>query len=65
MTQREIERELALATGESLSTIRSRGFSIVEPPDLEPLTVDWDEVQQIDAPRISRPYRRRRARQAA
>jgi hypothetical protein len=44
MTQREIERELALATGESLSTIRSRGFSIVEPPELEPLTVDWDAV---------------------
>jgi len=27
---------------ESLSTIRSRGFSIVEPPELEPLIVDWD-----------------------
>ena len=64
MTQRELERELALATGESLSTIRSRGFSIVEPPDLEPLTVDWDEVQQVQAPRISHSYRRR-ARQAA
>jgi len=64
MTQRELERELALATGESLSTIRSRGFSIVEPPDLEPLTIDWDEVQQVQAPRISHSYRRR-ARQAA
>ncbi len=65
MTQRELERELALATGESLSTIRGRGFSVVEPPDLEPLTVDWDEVQQIDAPRLSHMYRRRGVRQAA
>ena len=65
MTQRELERELALATGESLSTIRSRGFSIVEPPDLEPLTIDWDEVQQVQTPRISHTYRRRRVRQAA
>ncbi len=65
MTQRELERELSLATGESLSTIRSRGFSIVEPPDLEPLIVDWDELQQVQAPRISKSYRRRCARQAA
>ena len=64
MTQHELERELASATGESLSTIRSRGFSLVEVPDLEPLTIDWDAVQQVEQPRLALP-RRRRVRQAA
>ena len=45
MTQSQFERELSRATGESISTIRSRGFSLVEPPELEPLVVNWDEVQ--------------------
>jgi hypothetical protein len=45
MTQRQLERELSHATGESVSTIRNLGFQLVEPPDLEPLTVDWDAVQ--------------------
>ncbi len=31
--------------GELMSAIRNRGFSIVEPPELEPLVVDWDELQ--------------------
>ncbi len=44
MTQRELERELADITGESIATIRRRGFSVVEPPELEPLIVDWDEL---------------------
>ncbi len=44
MTQREFERELAHATGESIATIRRRGFSLVELPDREPLTVDWDAL---------------------
>lgn len=44
MTQRELERELARSTGESIGTIRSMGFSLVEPPELEPLTVDWDSL---------------------
>ena len=64
MTQNQLERELASATGESLATIRSRGFSLVEVPDLEPLTVDWDEVQQVETPRRALP-KRRRIRQAA
>ena len=46
MTQRDFERELVRATGESLGTIRHRGFSLVEPPELEPLVVDWDEVDE-------------------
>jgi len=45
MNQRQLDRAVALQTGESLATIQSRGFSIVEPPDLEPLVLDWDEVQ--------------------
>jgi len=64
MTQNQLERELANATGESLDTIRSRGFSLVEVPDLKPLTIDWDEVQQIEQPRLALP-KRRRVRQAA
>lgn len=44
MTQSELERELAHATGETKATIRDRGFSVVIPPDLEPLTIDWDEL---------------------
>ena len=52
MTQCTLNRAVARMTGESLSTIRSRGFSLVEcgksnrafvavrPPSV----VDWDEV---------------------
>jgi hypothetical protein len=50
MTQRELEREVSRTTGESLDVIRNLGFSLVEPPDLEPLTVDWDE---LDAQRVA------------
>ena len=45
MTQAQVDQAVSRVTGESLSTIRNRGFSIVEPPELEPLTIDWDEVQ--------------------
>jgi hypothetical protein len=44
VTQRELERQLARATGESISTIRKRGFSLVEIPEPEPHVVDWDEM---------------------
>ncbi len=50
MTNAEFERELASATGETLGVIRSRGFQLVEPPTLEPLTVDWDE---LDSQRVA------------
>jgi len=46
MNQRQLERAVARQTGESISTIRCRGFSIVEPPELEPLTVDWDALAE-------------------
>ena len=62
MTQRELERELANMTGESIATIRSRGFSLVEPPELEPLVLDWDEVYPTDRIRVAiRKPRRLRA----
>ena len=44
MTQRQFEREVASATGESINTIRRRGFSLIEPEYPKPLIVDWDEV---------------------
>lgn len=55
MTQQELERELCAATGEALSEIRRRGFSIANPTDVvfdpepydnPPRVVDWDDVQQ-------------------
>jgi hypothetical protein len=54
MSQCELEREVSRCTGESLGTIRRRGFSIVPPypsvfdPDADempaPQVIDWDEV---------------------
>ena len=52
MTQAELNREVAHATGETVSEIRHRGFSLVDPDeasfDSEPgivgRHVDWDEV---------------------
>ena len=50
MTQAELDREVARATGESMRTISSLGFVplTVRPMerDREPLTVDWDEVDR-------------------
>lgn len=59
MTQTELERELAERTGESLAVIRRRGFSLVD-PDIEPRTVDWDDVQQVEP--LRHPRRRRTVR---
>lgn len=62
MTHAQMERELSRATGESRATIRSRGFQLVEPPELEPLTVDWDALQQFEpVRRAQRPPRRLKA----
>ena len=63
MTQAELDRELSDLTGESLSEIRRRGFSLVEVAP-EPLSIDWDELQQIEPlryPSRRRPVRRRLA----
>jgi len=50
MTQTELDREVARATGESLRTISSLGFvPLTARPyerDREPLTVDWDEADR-------------------
>lgn len=46
MTQSELNREVALATGEDLTTIAHLGFVPLTPVpyerDREPLVVDWD-----------------------
>ena len=54
MSQRELEQELCRITGESLDTIRRRGFSIAVPspsiyePEPDEVAgaqiVDWDHV---------------------
>ncbi len=48
MTQAELNREIANATGETCSTIAQLGFSPLWPRpyerDREPLTVDWDVI---------------------
>lgn len=53
MTQAQLDLALSEATGESVRTIRRRGFSIVdlragefdpEPNDLPPQVVDWDAL---------------------
>jgi hypothetical protein len=49
MTQAQLEREISRATGESVTTIRNLGFSLIDPQEPEPLTVDWDE---LDASRV-------------
>ena len=48
MTQTELDRHIARITGESVATIRQRGFTTLRPipsePDRRPLTVEWDEI---------------------
>jgi hypothetical protein len=48
MTQSELNREIALATGESVATIDQLGFVPLthSPVEYEPLTVDWDELDE-------------------
>lgn len=62
MTQAELDRAVAAATGESVGTVRRLGFSIVEVPDPAPRTVDWDE---LDAARVGLLPDLRRSRQRA
>lgn len=57
MTQREIEREIAVVTGESLAEIRRRGFSVeqdlkqLEATDQRgPLAFDWDSGETCQWP---------------
>jgi len=50
MTQTDIDRQVARATGEDLSTIAGMGFVPLTPVPYEcdrpPLTVDWDEMDR-------------------
>jgi len=52
MTQAELDRAVAEATGESIQTIGRRGFVLLTPTPVErePLTVNWDE---LDADRVA------------
>ncbi len=52
MTQNDLNRAVAQATGETVSTIAAMGFVPLTdiPIEREPLVVDWDE---LDARRVS------------
>ena len=65
MTQQQLDRLVAKATGEDVRAIRRRGFSIVDPkvicfdpePDQRsPQWVDWD---QLDRERLEQADARR------
>ena len=49
MTERELMREVATATGESLQTVRDHGFVLLHPIPYEierrPLVIDWDVLE--------------------
>lgn len=54
MTQTELNRAVALATGESVCTVSERGFSIAdpdrvhydpEPSNIEDRWIDWDDLE--------------------
>ena len=58
MTQRQLNREIARATGESVETIQRIGFFLDEPhldlsdpasEDLGPYVIDWDSLEQARA----------------
>jgi hypothetical protein len=63
MTQRELNRAVAHATGESMSTVASLGFVplTVGPVEREPLVVDWDELDESCHSPLSPPGRGRTA----
>ena len=47
MTQNELNRAVARATGESVRTIAKMGFVplTVSPVEREPMVVDWDDLE--------------------
>ena len=61
MTQRDLDRQVARATGETVSTIRSMGFGLMEIPDPESLIVDWDELDNARVSVVPQCAPRRRA----
>ena len=55
MTQQDLDTAVALATGEDITQIRRRGFSLADPLDVQfdpepctfpPQVIDWDEVDR-------------------
>ncbi len=65
MTQNDLNRAVAQATGETVSTIAAMGFVplIRVPAEREPFVVDWDELDQRRVSLL--PERRRREPAAA
>ena len=62
LSQQDLDLEVARATGESLGTIRRRGFSIIDPSetqfDTEPddtpaMVLDWDNYQPMPLARAA------------
>ena len=62
MTQQQLDRLVAKATGEDLRAIRRRGFSIANPVDVNfdpksdqrpPQWVDWDLLDRERAERLN------------
>ena len=62
LSQHDLDLEVARATGESLGTIRRRGFSIIDPSevhfDTEPddtpaMVLDWDSYQPMPLARAA------------
>jgi len=45
MNQAQLEQEVAGRTGESIRTVRRRGFHLMEPIPPRPLVVDWDDIE--------------------
>ena len=73
MTQQELDDAVCVATGECLSEVQRRGFSIAnplevdfdpEPDDLSPGIIDWDELE-LERNYPMYPLRRHRRRGAA
>ena len=64
MNQVDFENEVCRATGEDRHTVHNRGFSLIVMPNRDPLTVDWDSVQQLEPMRYL-PRRRRKRRLVA
>lgn len=68
MTPQDLDRAVATATGEDLSAIRQRGFSLADPlevdfdpePDVRPpQTVDWDARElEHNVPLFAQPFGR-------
>lgn len=57
MSQNEIDKAVATATGESVAFIHDLGFNIVDPLDVSfdpeprrPLMLDWDSMSPVEWP---------------